>query len=79
MSTLYQCPYSKATKCNLKDPCYGCEQFCEFLKQASRKTPSVSENEGKKRICPKCKGKQKYVPYTNIIDKCNVCNGDGQI
>ena len=29
---LYQCPYSKATKCNLADPCLGCETRAETMK-----------------------------------------------
>jgi hypothetical protein len=27
---LFQCPYSKATRCNLKDCCLECETFGEF-------------------------------------------------
>lgn len=27
MLKLYQCPYNKATKCNMSYPCLGCEQF----------------------------------------------------
>jgi len=30
MSKLYQCPYSKATLCDLTEPCLGCETFGEF-------------------------------------------------
>jgi hypothetical protein len=28
---LYQCPYDKATKCKLIDPCRSCEEFHKYL------------------------------------------------
>ena len=28
---LYQCPYNKACKCNLQDPCYGCVDWAKSL------------------------------------------------
>jgi len=30
---LYQCPYDKAVKCNLKDCCLYCETFGEYLNE----------------------------------------------
>ena len=33
MSKLYQCPYEKQCKCDLQEPCCGCETFSEtYLK-----------------------------------------------
>ncbi len=51
----------------------------KILNEASSKTPSVSENEGKKRICPRCKG----TGYTRTVigygRRCVKCKATGQI
>jgi len=43
MSKLYQCPYDKATTCDLNEPCFGCETFSEFL-IAQGENSNVSDN-----------------------------------
>lgn len=49
MSKLYQCPYCKATTCDLQDPCMGCETFSEFL-NAQRENSNVSNNIAHKEL-----------------------------
>ena len=53
MSKLYQCPYEKACKCNLKSPCLECETFGEFL-NAQDESRNVSQNEQTKEVCVRC-------------------------
>jgi hypothetical protein len=40
VNKLYQCPYSKATKCNLELPCYPCETFGKYLNKNLKPMPN---------------------------------------
>lgn len=56
MTELYQCPYDKATKCSLDEPCKGCEtwainfeRFKEKLKLSDLKDVSKKINRVKEK------------------------------
>ena len=47
---LYQCPYERASKCNLKDCCLECETFGEYLNSNTipyleSRTPEIPSDE----------------------------------
>ena len=79
-SKLYQCPYSKACKCNLKDCCLECETFGEYLnsKQDKEHSEKLSvENCDSDCVGPHCEGCRDFKPIEQqfkraeeILAKC---------
>lgn len=70
MSKLYQCPYCKATKCDLKDPCLGCETFSEFL-NAQRENSNISDNEKSQEFSDRLLNNQKDIDpeFNDIVNE----------
>lgn len=82
---LHQCPYDKATRCNLKDPCLGCETWAASRTSAAEKPMTAEEAQR----CPVCGGNG-LVPngfYNTVTgigsttsitpETCRSCNGTG--
>ena len=65
MNKLYQCPYEKAVKCNLKDCCLECETFGEYLNKNTRPVLNIDFVSGSALLT---KAKQMRNEQQRLID-----------